>query len=77
MPPAHWERLRQSSSEGATSSGVGITDAPTGSVAAGTPVTLTSGVSDPDRIKEVEDLRPDAFFGKPVDTQQLLSALMP
>jgi len=38
-------------------------------------VAVTSGVSDPDRIRQVEGLRPDAFFVKPVDTQQLLSAL--
>jgi DNA-binding response OmpR family regulator len=38
-------------------------------------VAVTSGVSDPERLKEVEDLRPDAFFVKPIDTLQLITAL--
>lgn len=40
-----------------------------------TKVTVTTGVSDQDRLKDVRSLRPDEVLSKPIDLAKLMSVL--
>jgi CheY-like chemotaxis protein len=38
-------------------------------------VAVTSGISDPERLRAIQKLEPEACFGKPVDLKQLLDVM--